>query len=80
VVRGGNTDIIELPRRGIGLGYEAEEVMRCLREGLTESPLVPLATTLEVMGIMDAVRAQIGVEYPATSEKAVDGQVDQGGG
>ena len=50
-----------MPLRGNGMGYEAEEVMRCLRAGLTESPLVPLDDTLAVMGTLDAVRDQIGV-------------------
>ncbi len=38
--------------------------MRCLREGLTESPLVPHQSTLEVMRTLDAIRDQIGVTYP----------------
>ena len=50
--------------RGNGLGYEAEEVMRCLRDGLLESPLIPHADTLSIMRTMDAIRAQIGVTYP----------------
>ncbi|KQV11737.1 MULTISPECIES: Gfo/Idh/MocA family protein [unclassified Kitasatospora] len=49
---------------GHGLGLEAAEVVRCLRAGLTESPLVPLDGTLAVMRTLDAVRAQIGVRYP----------------
>ena len=52
-----------LPWRGNGLGYEAEEVMDCLVRGRTESDLVPLSSTLEVMRILDDVRAQIGVSY-----------------
>lgn len=46
-----------------GLHYQAAEVGRCLRAGLTESPLVPLSATLSVMSTMDAIRAQIGVRY-----------------
>ena len=42
------------PIIGSGLGNEAAEVMRCLREGLTESPMVPAAQTLRVMRQMDA--------------------------
>ncbi|BFV59133.1 Gfo/Idh/MocA family oxidoreductase [Kitasatospora sp. CMC57] len=49
---------------GNGLGLEATEVVRCLRAGLTESPLVPLDGTLAVMRTLDAVRSQIGVVYP----------------
>jgi predicted dehydrogenase len=50
--------------RGHGLGYEAEEVMACLAAGRTESDLVPHSATLEVMGILDEIREEIGVEYP----------------
>ncbi|WP_175410836.1 Gfo/Idh/MocA family protein [Streptomyces sp. TRM64462] len=46
------------------LGHEAAEVMRCLRAGATESPLVPLDGTLAVMRTLDAVRERIGVRYP----------------
>jgi predicted dehydrogenase len=45
------------------LHYQAAEAGRCLRAGLTESPLVPLSSTLAVMHTLDAVRAQIGVVY-----------------
>ncbi|HEX6681828.1 MAG TPA: Gfo/Idh/MocA family oxidoreductase [Candidatus Limnocylindrales bacterium] len=46
-----------------GLHHQAAEVGRCLRAGLTESPLVPLSATLGVMSTLDAIRAQIGVTY-----------------
>lgn len=52
------------PGPGNGLGLEAAEVVRCLRAGLTESPLVPLEGTLAVMRTLDAVRDRIGVRYP----------------
>jgi len=61
--RGDTVEDFDVPIRGHGLGYEAEEVMRCLRAGLIESPLIPLASTLDTMKILDAVRAQIGVTY-----------------
>ncbi len=44
--------------------HEAEEVMRALRAGEKESPLVPLDGTLAVMRTLDAVRERIGVRYP----------------
>ncbi|MFV2118805.1 Gfo/Idh/MocA family protein [Streptomyces sp. Act-28] len=44
--------------------HEAAEVMRCLRAGEKESPLVPLDGTLAVMRTLDAVRDRIGVRYP----------------
>ncbi|GGX66805.1 Gfo/Idh/MocA family protein [Streptomyces fructofermentans] len=46
------------------LKHEALEVMRCLRAGERESPLVPLDGTLAVMRTLDTVRDRIGVHYP----------------
>ncbi|WP_217145214.1 Gfo/Idh/MocA family protein [Streptomyces sp. AC627_RSS907] len=46
------------------LGHEAREVMRALRAGETESPLVPLDGTLAVMRTLDAIRDRVGVRYP----------------
>jgi len=46
-----------------GFEYEIREVHRCLREGLTESPAMPLDETLETMRTMDALRAQWGMKY-----------------
>ncbi|MEU0805472.1 Gfo/Idh/MocA family oxidoreductase [Streptomyces sp. NPDC005970] len=44
--------------------HEAAEVMRALRAGETESPLVPLDGSLAVMRTLDAARERIGVRYP----------------
>ena len=49
---------------GNGLRFQAIEAGRCMREGLTESPLLPLDDTLTVMRTMDEVRRQVGVVYP----------------
>ncbi len=51
------------PAGGRGMEHEAAEVGRCLREGLTESPLMPLDETLAVMATMDEIRRQIGLDY-----------------
>jgi predicted dehydrogenase len=48
---------------GNGLRFEAAEVGRCLRAGLTESPALPLDETLSIMKTMDEVRRQIGLTY-----------------
>ena len=42
---------------GHGYTYQAAEVARCLRAGLVESPLMPLAETLAIMRTLDAVRS-----------------------
>ncbi|MFE9437942.1 Gfo/Idh/MocA family protein [Streptomyces sp. NPDC006602] len=46
------------------LRHEALEVMRALRAGESESPLVPLDGTLAVMRTLDAIRERVGVRYP----------------
>ncbi len=55
---------IELPLTGNGYNYEAAEVMRCLRAGLLESPIMPLDETLSLMHNLDAIRAPWGLRYP----------------
>src|SRR3954452_13910355 len=42
---------------GKGLRYEAAELVRCVREGLTESRGLPLAETISIMETLDAIRA-----------------------
>ncbi|GHJ38034.1 Gfo/Idh/MocA family protein [Streptomyces sp. TS71-3] len=49
--------------------HEAAEVMRCLRAGETESPLVPLEGSLAVMRTLDAIRERIGVVYPGEAAR-----------
>ncbi|MEV4544942.1 Gfo/Idh/MocA family protein [Micromonospora echinaurantiaca] len=60
---GAEPETIDAELVGGGYQHEAIEVQRCLAEGLLESPLVPHSATLEVMALLDAIRAQIGVDY-----------------
>ncbi|MFI5974788.1 Gfo/Idh/MocA family protein [Streptomyces sp. NPDC051452] len=55
------------------LRHEAVEVMRALRAGETESPLVPLEGTLAVMRTLDAIRDRAGVRYPGEADAAPAG-------
>jgi len=55
---------MEMPHEGNGYNYEAAEVARCLREGLTESPDMTLDESLTIMLTMDRLRQQWGLEYP----------------
>jgi predicted dehydrogenase len=57
-------EVLEIPFTGNGYNYEAEEVARCVGEGLTESPEMPLDETLIIMKTMDTLRAQWGIKYP----------------
>jgi predicted dehydrogenase len=52
---------------GNGYQFEAIEVMRCLREGLLESPVMPLDESLTIMQTMDTLREQWSVRYPQES-------------
>ncbi len=60
----GNTSELGAPLPHNGYAYEAAEVMRCLREGALESPIMPLSETLSVMGTLDTCRRQWGLVYP----------------
>ncbi len=62
---GGEAVEITEPVLGTGLANEAREVVRCLRNGEIESPLVPHEVSLSTMRLMDRIRAQVGVEYAA---------------
>jgi predicted dehydrogenase len=44
------------PIDGNGYSYEAREATRCVRDGLLESPLMPLDQTVRVMDVMDRIR------------------------
>lgn len=55
---------IEVPFEGNGYNYEAAEVGRCLRAGLTESPDMALDETLMIMQTLDAIRSEWGLRYP----------------
>ena len=63
-VDGKPDELIDLPAVGNGYNYEAAEVGRCLREGRTESAVMPLDETLAIIRTMDEVRAQWGLRYP----------------
>ncbi|MFF3345553.1 Gfo/Idh/MocA family protein [Streptomyces sp. NPDC002779] len=59
------------------LRHEATEVMRALRAGETESPLVPLDGTLAVMRTLDAIRDRVGVRYPSeTGATGANGETE----
>lgn len=61
--------IIEALPQGRGYSHEFAEVTQRIREGLTESPTMPLSDTLEVMRILEECLRQAGIEH---HEAAVD--------
>ena len=66
VHRGSDTEVIkEDPIPGNGYLLEVQEVERCLRERRTESENIPLDDTIAILEVLDEVRRQLGVRYPA---------------
>jgi predicted dehydrogenase len=63
--RDGTVERHDVPHEGHGLRHQAAEVGRCLRAGLTESPVLTLAETLSIMETLDEIRSQIGLRYPS---------------
>ncbi len=47
-----------------GFQHEIAEVARCVAEGATASAVMSPRDTVEVMEVLDAARAQVGVVYP----------------
>jgi predicted dehydrogenase len=68
VVRGVAEDspveVVDLPWRGNRYVAQVEEVQRCVRAGLAESPVMPLDESIALVGWMDEMRARIGLRYP----------------
>jgi len=53
---------VEIPNQG--LAHEAQHAMDRIRAGHRESDVIPLATTISTMELLDDIRAQVGVIYP----------------
>ena len=56
-------ELIDEPIIGNALNYEAEEVMRCIKLGLKESPFMPLDESIQIMEIMDRIRKPWNLVY-----------------
>ena len=55
---------MEFDLGGNGYHQQAAEVMRCMRSHQLESPIMPLAETVEIMETMDRIREGWGLRYP----------------
>lgn len=60
-------DIIEQPHRINGFEYQIEDVIACLQAGKLESLVMPHQTTLDMLGLMDGLRAAWDLKYPGES-------------
>lgn len=56
LTQNGKTKKITVKLKGNGYNYEAEEVMKCIAKGKTESDLLPLSYSIELMKLLDKVQ------------------------
>ncbi len=61
-------ETFEPHRTSRGMHFQALEVERCLREGLTESPRLTLDDSIAVMEVLDELRRQVGCVLPEDAE------------
>jgi hypothetical protein len=57
LLRSGGAKTIIRTYAGNGYHYEADEVMRCVREGRKESDLMPLSQSVAMAALMDKAKA-----------------------
>ena len=56
--------VMDLPFDKNGFEYEIREASECILQGKTESEVHPVQQTLDIMEIMDKIRARWGLKYP----------------
>ncbi len=59
---------LDEPFTGGGLNYETAHFCELLRAGAIESPVMPHATSMRMMAIMDAARRDLNVRFPFETE------------
>jgi len=60
----GAPQTFEHPHDRDGFSFEVMEAARCIRDGKTESDVMPLEETVAIAETMDDIRRQIGLVYP----------------
>jgi predicted dehydrogenase len=60
---------VDVPPVGHGLHFEAQEVARCWRAGVLESPLMPLQDTVSILETLDQIRCQAGLPAAGDDEE-----------
>jgi hypothetical protein len=58
----------QFPADGHGMYWEADEAVRCLRDGKLESDGLPWEESIVIMETMDEIRKQNGLVYPEKIE------------
>jgi predicted dehydrogenase len=61
-----NGEVIPVPLqfKGNGYNYEAEEVVKCIKEGKTQSEIMSWGNSLELIDMLDSIRKEAGIIYP----------------
>ena len=59
--RGQEDEVVDLGHAGTGYAHMLEHVQQCLAEGRTESPVMPLSDTLDVMRVVDTAQRALGL-------------------
>lgn len=67
-IDGKDEEVLKFPPIVNGYEYEAIETVKCLREGKTESEIMPFVFSLMLMEQMDDIRNMTGITYPAEIE------------
>lgn len=60
----GSEKLFEFEVKGNGYEYEAEETVRCIRAGKTESDMWSWNDSKQLISIMDSIRKGCGIVYP----------------
>ena len=63
-MHGEEEKIFKFSPPAMGYHWEAEEVMNCIDKGLTESAVVPLSFSLDLIRILDRIRDAAGISFP----------------
>lgn len=66
--RDGRTEEIIVPQRQDSMCYEIEEFIRCIKNGAVESEINSHSLSYKSMSVIDEVRKQTGIVYPADKE------------
>lgn len=68
---GAEVERVDLPPTGIGYTHQLIEVSEAIRAGRTESTVMPLSATLDVMAVLEEAGRQLGV-VPWAEDATVD--------
>ncbi len=64
LIKNGTEKNFKIPFKGLGFTHEIEECHNCIRKGQTESKKWSHRNSLDLIGILDQVRAEVGLTYP----------------